>query len=285
MLIPRCCLNGMKTAAGFPSCTVTEPSKETLLPENNITRKKKPRPRYKANKTKGEEKNQEHQIENATPSTYLSEKTNLPKSTITENPKKIQQNIRASYSNVVNKKAENILILTDSMLKTLRMREFNRLLKGKDTAHLKAFTVSKAKQLHHHSIPILEENAYDSAVIHVGINDLLKNPHETKDIAKIVQDITDVALNCRIYNVGTIFISGIVYCDKIDFDFICKLNKKLHEECLKNGFHFIDNYDVESKDLWNDGVHMVESGKSIVANNIIDNLKNFLGLRNHLIGN
>lgn len=106
-----------------------------------------------------------------------------------------------------------------------------------------------------------------------------------KDISKIVQDVTDVALNCRNYNVSTIFISSLVYCENIDHEILCKLNEKLHEECVKNGFHFIDNADVDSRDLWKDGVHMVESGKAIVANNIIDNLKYFLGFRNHPIRN
>ena len=65
------------------------------------------------------------------------------------------------------------------MLKTLRMREFNNHLE-EGIAHLKAFPGSKSQQLNHHSIPILREHEYDGAIIHVGINNLIKNPNENK---------------------------------------------------------------------------------------------------------
>lgn len=45
---------------------------------------------------------------------------------------------------------------------------------GDDKVHLKSFPRSKAKQLNHHTTPILEDNQHDAAAIHVGNNDLLK---------------------------------------------------------------------------------------------------------------
>ena len=163
------------------------------------------------------------------------------------------------------------------MLKTLRMREFNNHLE-EGIAHLKAFPGSKSQQLNH-SIPILQEHEYGRAIIHVGINDLIKNPNENKDTAKIARDVINIALRCRNHNIGTVFISSIVYSTKVDYEMLCKLNNLLHEECVKNGFYFIDNSAVTER------VHMVESGKCLVANNFICHLNNFLGLRNHPIWN
>ena len=37
------------------------------------------------------------------------------------------------------------------------------------------------------------------------------------------------------------------------------------------------------KDLWKDGIHIIESGRVIVANNSINYLNNFLRLVNHPI--
>ena len=52
------------------------------------------------------------------------------------------------------------------------MGELNRYINGgKD--HLKSFPGSKANQLNHHTIPVLEEQ-YEAAAIHIAINDLLK---------------------------------------------------------------------------------------------------------------
>ena len=86
------------------------------------------------------------------------------------------------------------------MLKTLRVREFNNHLE-EGIAHLKAFPGSKSQQLNH-SIPILQEHEYDRAIIHVGINDLIKNPNENKDTAKIARDVINIALRCQNHNIG-----------------------------------------------------------------------------------
>ena len=94
------------------------------------------------------------------------------------------------------------------MLNTIRMREFNNHLE-KGIAHLKAFPGSKSQQLNHHSI--LQEHEYDGAIIHVGINNLIKNANENKDTTEIARDVIDIALQCRNHNTGTVFISSIVY--------------------------------------------------------------------------
>ena len=114
---------------------------------------------------------------------------------------------------------------------------------------------------------------------------MIKNPNENKDTTKIARDVIDIALQCRNHNIGTVFISSIVYSTKVNYELLCKLNNLLHEECVKNGFYFIDNSAVTERDLRKDGVHMVESGKCLVANNFICHLNNFLGLTNHPISN
>ena len=150
-----------------------------------------------------------------------------------------RQKIRPTYSGAVSNKPKNILILSDSMLKTLRMREFNNHLE-EGIAHLKAFPGSKSQQLNHHSIPILQEYEYDGAIIHVGINDLIKNPNENKDATKIRRNIIDIALQYRTHNIGTVFVSSIVYSTKVNYELLCKVNNFLHEECVKTGFFSSD---------------------------------------------
>ena len=65
------------------------------------------------------------------------------------------EKIGTSYSNIVKQKPKNVVIFTGSMLKSLRMKKFNKYLNG-GIAHLKPFSGSKAKQIDHHVIPILE---------------------------------------------------------------------------------------------------------------------------------
>ena len=52
---------------------------------------------------------------------------------------------------------------------------------------------------------------------------------------------------------------------------------------VKNGFYFIDNSALTETDLWKGGVHMLESGKCLVANNFICHLNNFLGSKETIL--
>ena len=117
------------------------------------------------------------------------------------------------------------------------------------------------------------------------MNGLIKNPNENKDATKLASDVIDIVLQYRNHKIGTVFISSIAYSAKVNYELLCKVNNSSHEECVKNGFYFIDNSAVTERDLWKDGVYMVESGKCLVANNFICHSNNFLGLRNYPIWN
>ena len=191
------------------------------------------------------------------------------------------EKMETSYSNIVKQKPKNVVIFTDSMLKSLRMNEFNKYLNG-GIAHLKSFPGSKAKQMDHHVIPTLEEHQYDAAVIHVGINDLLKS-RTNINVSEITMDIINITLRCRSHNIATIFISSIVYSTKVSHTIIQKLNELLLNECTKYDFHLVDNGAVSKENLWKDGVHLVESGKVIIANNLLNCINNFLGVANSVL--
>ena len=117
------------------------------------------------------------------------------------------------------------------------MREFNEH-QEEGIAHFKAFPGSKAQQLNHHLILILQKHKYDGAIIHVGINYFINNPNENRDTTKIASGIIHIALQYRNHNTGTVFISSIVYSTIVNYELLSKLNSSLHEECVKNGFFY-----------------------------------------------
>ena len=71
----------------------------------------------------------------------------------------LRQKIRPVYSGAVSNKQKNILIWSESMLKTLRIREFNNHLK-EEIAHLIAFSGSKSQQLNHYKNTNTMEQLY-----------------------------------------------------------------------------------------------------------------------------
>ena len=114
------------------------------------------------------------------------------------------------------------------MLKTLCMLEFNHFLQeGK--AYLKPFPDAKAKQLNPHATAVLAQHQYDSAIMHVGINDLLNG----LSIEQISKDVIEIAQRCRNRSIGKVLMSGIVYCTKVRYKTIQNLSKSLYEECMK----------------------------------------------------
>ena len=156
------------------------------------------------------------------------------------------------------------------------MGEFNSFIK-KGEVSLKAFLGAKARQLNHYTILLLEDNTYDGAIIHVGMNDLMSNDKSTNNICK---DIIDIGLRCRNNNSGMISISSIEYSSKVNPSLIQQLHGLLFDECRRNCFKFVYNGAVSENDLWTDGIHMIESGKRIIANNLINSLNYFLEFMN-----
>ena len=56
----------------------------------------------------------------------------------------------------------------------MNIKEINRQIHG-DRIHMKAFTGAKSTQLNHYVTLSLKEYSYDAAIIHVGINDILRS--------------------------------------------------------------------------------------------------------------
>ena len=91
-----------------------------------------------------------------------------------------------------------------------------------------------------------------------------------------------MAILCRDYGVNDVFISAM----------ICRRGKSLNRKvkrvnfflkqiCGKNGYFFIDNSNIEIRDLWKDGIHLLESGKTKLAEHFIYFLNNSHWLSPH----
>ena len=65
-------------------------------------------------------------------------------------------------------------MFSDSILKGIRIREFNRYITNA-TTRLKSFPGSISKELTHYVVPTIQEELFNSALTHIGINDLLKD--------------------------------------------------------------------------------------------------------------
>ena len=103
--------------------------------------------------------------------------------------------------------------------------------------------------------------------MHWGCNDV-SNEKSTPE--KIANEIADMAILCCDYVVNDVFIS-VVICRRGKFlnGKVKRVNLLLKQICEENGYFFIDNSNIEIRDLWKDGIHLLESGKTKLAENFI----------------
>ena len=86
---------------------------------------------------------------------------------------------------------KNIALFSDSIPRGIKFKELNQKI-NRGRIHLKAFPGARAQHLNHCLVPSLEEYEYDCAIIHVDINDILrdKNGNELKNLP---EDILNIA--------------------------------------------------------------------------------------------
>ena len=95
------------------------------------------------------------------------------------------------------------------------------------------------------------------------------------DIENTAKEIINIGHRCREYGVKNIFLSGITYSTKVNINLIRKLNGQIECYCKELNFEYINNENIRRQDLWKDGIHLLNCGIIIIANNFIDILNYF----------
>ena len=108
----------------------------------------------------------------------------------------------------------------------MNIRSINRQVKG-DLIYIKAFSGAKSTQFNHYLLPTLEKYSYHAAIIHVGINDILRSK-DSNDSNDLPENVIKVGKICQNHNIGKIFISGIIPSKRTNVD-ISNTKKKVHE--------------------------------------------------------
>ena len=172
-----------------------------------------------------------------------------------------------------------VIIFGDSIPRGIRIHEFNSLVK-KGYAKMKSFPGATSKELLHYVDPTLKDGIYNTAIIHVGVNDLLNNK-STNKVDELVKNLESTAIKCISNGIAKVVVSGIVMNNKMSDSFIGDVNKKIAMMCKKNSLVYMDNANIAKSCLFTDGLHLVHKKKCILANNFIDFLNSYLGIHQH----
>ena len=71
-----------------------------------------------------------------------------------------------------------------------------------------------------------------------------------------------MAKKCRSYNVRKVFISGLVYKERINVKTLENIHDKIVSLCFKLSLRYTGNRNINANQLFKDRLHLVESGKT-----------------------
>ena len=111
-------------------------------------------------------------------------------------------------------------------------------------------------------------------ILHIGGNDI-GNKQLTEN--EIAEWIVKIGRQCKESNVNDVFISSLICrAQKRLNDKVIAVNNILKRVCKLNGLGFIDNSNICAENLFEDGLHLNDDGKVILANNFIYVLNTFI---------
>lgn len=135
----------------------------------------------------------------------------------------------------------------------------------------KYFPGASSKDLLHYIDSTLEEQSFNAAVIHVGTNDIINNPDAINNVA---ENIRSIARKCKKYGINKIFISGLITTTRYLERVRNEANNLVKSICDAEGYFYINNNNIPQSELFKDGLHLLDSGKNILAENFVVNVNN-----------
>ena len=113
-----------------------------------------------------------------------------------------------------------------------------------------------------------------SVTAHVEINDILRDQSELKQ-QSVLQNIMKIAHQGKDHLVKEIILSSVVASDRGNADVLTHFNESLKNLSRTNGFCFVNNDSILQGNLYKDGLHLLEAGKRILANNFVNGINNY----------
>ena len=105
------------------------------------------------------------------------------------------------------------------------------------------FPGATSKELAQYVVPTLKEETFHTVMIHVGINDILRDQSELQQ-QLVLQSIMKIAHQCKDHGVKEIILSFAVAAGRVNADVLIHFNELLKNLCMTNGFCFVNNDNI-----------------------------------------
>ena len=88
---------------------------------------------------------------------------------------------------------------------------------------------------------------------------------ETHQSQQLLENLRKIAEKCFSYRIENVFISNVVYIKRSNGYFLERVSAQTAKFCKENNYGFIDHSNLNSTHLYDDRLHLLESGKVILA--------------------
>ncbi|KAI8513693.1 hypothetical protein Bbelb_080170 [Branchiostoma belcheri] len=182
----------------------------------------------------------------------------------TTNPPAQQNQHHLQHSTISNHKVPTkTAIIGDSMIKHLQSKKMSR------TRDVKCFTHRgvRIEQLTQSALTITQKENPSNVVIHAGTN----NNNDTVEL--VINKAQHLASTLQRSGVPNIAFSGLIPRTNGDTLWTYRVNEGISRMCSGNGWHFIDNNNIEPRHICQDGVHLNRHGTIQLAKNLISYIR------------
>ena len=220
---------------------------ESIIPEDNVTKRKDMRP----------SKKKRDRLKTATNNTEnMAGKKQLESSNQHNNDTNCNR-FEVYHQEKRNKTA---IIIGDSMVKNVQSWRLKAALK--QNVKLRSFSGAKIADMEHYIKPAIEEKA-DLYIAHFGTNDLRTDQHPEAIAEKIVDVAMKMKMETNDVVISAICSRGDEYNDKAS-----EVNKYLKSICSSRNIGLISNENIyKDRHLNNSRLHLNRSGDAILASN------------------
>ena len=171
----------------------------------------------------------------------------------------------------------NVVIFGDSLVNFNRKTKYNiNSSLNNGSARFKYFPGATSKDLLQYVDATLQNNLFEVAVIHIGTNDIVNNK-KFLNTDHMLENIKNIAWKCKKYGIEKVLISGLLTTIRLAQDVTEKVNKLVKNMCNIEGYCYVNNDNITRANLFKDGLHLLDTGKQILADNFVFNVnRNFL---------
>ena len=168
---------------------------------------------------------------------------------------------------------KKVVVYGDSIVSNIRRKELTSCISDNNLiANVRSFGGSTSEDMLTYVKPTLEKEVSDTAIIHVGTNDVSNSTRPGNSITphEIASSIIEVGRLChQTYGVRRIIISGITRRNRNTKQqvIIDNVNNILKEKCSRYGFIYLDNGNMEHWHIANDGLHLSKDGTDFLTEN------------------